>query len=54
MPPENLKIKRIGLLIAAYQAGLIELTEEDRKAISHVLKHPLKASGADHARKTGK
>jgi hypothetical protein len=43
MPPETKNHRRISLLIQAYAAGLVDLTEADKKDIATVLKHPLKA-----------
>ena len=42
MPKEELNLERASLLIQAYQAGLIVLSEVDRRDISVILKHPLK------------
>ncbi len=43
MPAEPKNNRRILLLIQAYAAGLVDLTEADKKDIELVLKHPLKA-----------
>lgn len=42
MPSEAVNKSRISLLIQAYEAGLVELTEEDKAKIKKVLNHPLK------------
>jgi hypothetical protein len=43
MPKEAISSTRISLLIQAYGAGLVDLTEEDKRKIALVLNHPLKS-----------
>jgi len=45
MPREILNLMRISALIAAYNAGLVDLDESDLLKIEHVLKHSLKEIG---------
>ena len=42
MPRETLNLMRISALIAAYDAGLVDLDESDLLKIENVLKHGLK------------
>lgn len=42
MPRETLNLQRVSALIAAYDAGLVDLDETDLAKIETVLKHALK------------